>query len=144
MIIFKQCVSDIEESFFEDDEKELDTPSADKQSVVEIEINSKEEISPFLLIDTKNEKRKDVIVGNIKKNQNYSAQPNETNSITCASKLSNKMVNQENSELEFDKLEKFNFYYPDFNFENVIKRLLPKKKSRKGYSIEKKKNRSII
>lgn len=136
--IFKHYANDIEESYLEDEE---DRQSFEKQSV-EMENNSKEEInSPFLLIDSQNGLRKDVITGNAKKNTFFSPHsphsprsphPNYTN-FACASTsklLSNTVVNKENSELELDKLQNFTYYYPDFNFENVIKKWLPKKKSR--------------
>lgn len=134
--ILNQCASsfsDLEESFLiQDEEKEIETIKG--KSEFEIETILKKEINPPLIsTNESNELKKEVIIGNLKKDPSVQS---DTNDLIYVSKISIKSEKKEKAELYLDKLQNYNYFYPDFNFENVSNRLVSARKIKTGISRE--------
>lgn len=135
----------IEGSFFQDEEKEVDPQTYDKISDFEIKeeditsFNSKKEISyPSISHDQIDVKKE--IMGSKKESNSISQSINETNyELRNPTKRSSKSINKEMSEIIFDKLRNYNYYYPDFNFEKIKMRMLTVKRKAAVSSMKRKK-----
>lgn len=133
-----KSVSNVEGSFIQEEEKENGVPQTfERFSDFEINeenitsLNSKKEISyPSLSnIDPKNE----ILVS--KRETNILTQSiNDTNKeLRSPLKRSNTSINTESAEIIFDKLQNYNYYYPDFNFENINKTMMTARKKKKTH-----------
>lgn len=133
--ILNKCsvsMSNFEELSMRDDEKEINTQVFERFSREEIDSTIKEASSNEL------PKRE-----NSKKIQYFltSTNTNELNNVSDSMinlKLSNPKEN--NHEVNLDKLQKFKYYYPDFNFKNLNNRVQCSRKLKNSISREKKKS----
>ena len=136
--ILNECAissSNFEDSLNGDEDKDLDTQLFERQSA--LELDSRREI----LTNETNETKKDITFENPKKTQKSSSfQPFEASDSLFTCKLSNH--NKEKPQINLDKVQKFKYYYPNFNFKNP-KKSLPRmpsaRKLKNGISSEKKK-----
>ena len=123
---FSDLISNLDESLIGDDEK-IDTQIFERGSISEIDLMKE---------GPANELRKNLILENMKKIPTSSLQSNDANESLMTSKLSNL---KENYELNLDKLQKYKYYYPNFNFKNLNNRLPASRRIKNVTSSEKRK-----
>lgn len=104
------------------EEKELDTEGFEKQSRSEMD-SIKEKTNET------NEIRKCFLHENKTKITNYSGQTNDNNDSMYTSKISSLKTN---SLTNLDKLQRYKYYYPDFNFKSLNNRLPSSRQLKNG------------